>query len=126
MRDHAKFLPPPRTSLGSLTNLRPQGARAKARSSPPARFNSLRSQQTVNQKQRPAGNTLLAQRYTSSGNSYFWQTARSSLLRCLPAFASRMRAIVRRRIEVSHPANLETCVTQTALRIAENFRDAHP
>src|SRR5947207_9906267 len=45
--------------------------RLKAR--PPARFNSLRSERTVNQKQEPLGNTLLAQRYTLSGNSYFWR-----------------------------------------------------
>src|SRR6266702_4562955 len=45
--------------------------RLKAR--PPARFSSLRSQRLVNQKQEPPGNTLLAQRYPSSGNSYFWR-----------------------------------------------------
>src|SRR5436190_477121 len=48
--------------------------RLKAR--PPARFNSLRSERTVNQKQEPLGNTLLAQRYTLSGNSYFWRATR--------------------------------------------------
>ena len=42
---------------------------------PPARFNSLRSEQIVNQEPRPSGNTLLAQRYPSPGNSYFWHTA---------------------------------------------------
>jgi len=46
--------------------------RLKAR--PPARFSSLRSLGLVNQKQEPSGNTLLAQRYPSSGNSYFWRT----------------------------------------------------
>src|SRR5436190_11328465 len=50
--------------------------RLKAR--PPARFNSLRSERTVNQKQEPLGNTLLAQRYTLSGNSYFWRATSSS------------------------------------------------
>src|SRR5208337_3314617 len=42
---------------------------------PPARFSWLRSQETVNQKQEPWGNTLLAQRYPFPGNSYFWRTA---------------------------------------------------
>src|ERR1035437_8401687 len=42
---------------------------------PPARFSSLRSQEIVNHKQEPWGNTLLAQRYPISGNSYFWRTA---------------------------------------------------
>ena len=75
-RGAEKFCRPPQEpEIERLTNLRPQGARAKARSSPPARFNSLRSEQTVNQEQRPTGNTLLAQRYPTSGNSYFWQTA---------------------------------------------------
>jgi hypothetical protein len=46
--------------------------RLKAR--PPAGFSSLRSPRIVNQKQEPACNTLLAQRYPSSGNSYFWRT----------------------------------------------------
>jgi len=45
--------------------------RLKAR--PPARFSSLRSTGKVNQKQEPSGNTLLAQRYPLSGNSYFWR-----------------------------------------------------
>jgi len=52
------------------------GRELRLEARPPARFNSLRSQETVNQKQRPLGNTLLAQRYTLSGNSYFWRTAR--------------------------------------------------
>ncbi len=47
--------------------------RLKAR--PPVRFSSLRSPRLVNQKQEPSGNTLLAQRYPLSGNSYFWRTA---------------------------------------------------
>jgi len=42
--------------------------RLKAR--PPARFSSLRSEETVNQQQVPLGNTLLAQRCPFSGNSY--------------------------------------------------------
>src|SRR5271154_845416 len=46
--------------------------RLKAR--PSARFNSLRNTRTVNQKQEPSGNTLLAQRYPLSGNTYFWRT----------------------------------------------------
>ena len=41
---------------------------------PPARFSSLRSKRLVNHKQVPSGNTLLAQRYPLSGNSYFWRT----------------------------------------------------
>ena len=48
--------------------------RLKAR--PPARFSSLRNPTLVNQKQEPSGNTLLAQRYPFSCNSYFWRTAR--------------------------------------------------
>src|SRR5436190_24256388 len=59
--------------------------RLKAR--PPARFNSLRSERTVNQKQEPLGNTLLAQRYTLSGNSYFW---RATADESLPDFPSSM------------------------------------
>jgi len=47
---------------------------------PPARFSSLRNPEIVNQKQRPLGNTLLAQRCPRSGNSYFWRTARLSIL----------------------------------------------
>src|ERR1700720_33871 len=47
--------------------------RLKAR--PPARFSWLRTQRIVNQQQEPSGNTLLAQRYTLSGNSYLWRTA---------------------------------------------------
>src|SRR5208283_5904309 len=46
--------------------------RLKAR--PPAPFTSLRSEGKVNQEQGPLGNTLLAQRYPFSGNSYFWRT----------------------------------------------------
>jgi len=42
---------------------------------PPASFSSLRSQEPVNQKQGPWGNTLLAQRTRFAGNSYFWRTA---------------------------------------------------
>ena len=42
---------------------------------PPARFSSLPSPESVNQKPEPSGNTLLAQRYPLSGNSYFWRTA---------------------------------------------------
>src|SRR6185369_15035837 len=60
--------------------------RLKAR--PPARFNSLRSQEIVNQQQRPLGNTLLAQRCPLSGNSYFWHTARC---RSKPRFVNRLR-----------------------------------
>ncbi len=54
--------------------------RLKAR--PPARFSSLRSAGTVNQKQEPSGNTLLAQRYLLSGNSYFWRKGRGSAVMC--------------------------------------------
>ena len=55
-------------------------ARAKAHSRPPARFTSLLNRETVNQKQGPWGNTLLAQRYPSSGNSYFWRTGEEGLI----------------------------------------------
>src|SRR5260370_20989335 len=55
--------------------------RLKAR--PPVRFSSLRSPRLVNQKQEPSGNTLLAQRYPLSGNSYFWRTAQLLRHRCL-------------------------------------------
>src|ERR1041385_2921718 len=66
----------PRTPLqGSPSTFDRRGARAREHQArPPARFSSLPSQQTVNQKQEPAGNTLLAQRYPASGNSYFWRT----------------------------------------------------
>jgi len=53
--------------------------RRKAR--PPARFSSLRSAGTVNQKQGPPGNTLLAQRYLLSGNSFFWRKGREGASR---------------------------------------------
>ena len=74
----AKFCAPPQKKNQRWKPHEPPTAggrelRLKAR--PPAHFNSLRSPQTVNQEQRPTGNTLLAQRYPNSGNSYFWQTA---------------------------------------------------
>ena len=54
-----------------------RGARAMEHEArPPASFSSLRSEETVNQKQEPWGNTLLAQRTRFAGNSYFWRTAR--------------------------------------------------
>jgi hypothetical protein len=57
-----------------------RGARAKRHAArPPARFSSLQSQETVTQKQEPRGNTLLAQRYPVTGNSYFWRTAVTQL-----------------------------------------------
>src|SRR5436305_12448932 len=49
---------------------REQGLKAR----PSASFSSLRAHRIVNQKQRPLGNTLLAQRYSLSGNSYLWRT----------------------------------------------------
>jgi len=53
-----------------------RGARAMEHEArPPASFSSLRSEETVNQKQEPWGNTLLAQRTRFAGNSYFWRTA---------------------------------------------------
>jgi hypothetical protein len=61
---------------GSPSTFDRRGARAVGLAArPPARFSSLRNPQTVNQKQEPPGNTLLAQRYPCSGNSYFWRTA---------------------------------------------------
>jgi len=55
-----------------------RGARAMEHEArPPASFSSLRSEETVNQKQEPWGNTLLAQRTRFAGNSYFWRTAGS-------------------------------------------------
>src|SRR5881227_2971320 len=67
----------PRTPLQeSPSTFDRRGARAREyQARPPARFSSLRSDKTVNQKQQPSGNTLLAQRYLLSGNSYFWRTA---------------------------------------------------
>src|ERR1035437_4374014 len=58
---------------------------------PPARFSSLRSQEIVNHKQEPWGNTLLAQRYPISGNSYFWRTAKERLA---PASANSTRQVL--------------------------------
>src|SRR5436853_7366377 len=70
----------PRTPLQeSPSTFDRRGARAREyQARPPARFSSLRSDKTVNQKQQPSGNTLLAQRYLLSGNSYFWRTAKRS------------------------------------------------
>ena len=67
----------PRPPLhGSASTFDRRGARAGEHAArPPARFSSLRSQEIVNHKQEPWGNTLLAQRYPISGNSYFWRTA---------------------------------------------------
>src|SRR6267143_357564 len=67
----------PQTPLhGRPSTFDRRGARAKEHEArPPARFSSLPSVLTVNQKQEPSGNTLLAQRYPASGNSYFWRTA---------------------------------------------------
>ena len=50
------------------------GRELRLKTRPPARFSSLQCPRIVNQKQEPSGNTLLAQRYPSSGNSYFWRT----------------------------------------------------
>src|ERR1035437_2140618 len=66
---------------------------------PPARFSSLRSQEIVNHKQEPWGNTLLAQRYPISGNSYFWRTAYIPFHRIrrqgVPADVSRRLSLLR-------------------------------
>ena len=80
--------------------------RLKAR--PPARFSSLRSEETVNQQQVPLGNTLLAQRCPFSGNSYFWRTT------CQKHGRDGLNAI-------SHPErgrgrNVSFCATTRALR----------
>src|SRR4051812_40487012 len=78
----------PRTPLhGSPSTFDRRGARAKEHEArPPARFSSLLSVLTVNQKQEPLGNTLLAQRYPNSGNTYFWRTADgyADLVICTP------------------------------------------
>src|SRR5208283_3326535 len=67
----------PRTPLqGSPCPFDRRGARSGQHAArPPARFSSHSSQEPVNQKQEPSGNTLLAQRYPFPGNSYFWRTA---------------------------------------------------
>jgi len=67
----------PQTPLqGSPSTFDRRGARAREHAArPPARFSSLPSAETVNQKQEPWGNTLLAQRYPFPGNTYFWRTA---------------------------------------------------
>ena len=70
------FAAPPRSSDRTPHEPSTAGGRElRLEARPPARFNSLRNQQTVNQEQRPLGNTLLAQRCQLSGNSYFWHTA---------------------------------------------------
>jgi hypothetical protein len=67
----------PRPPLhGCLSRFDRRGARAKEHEArPPARFISLLKPLTVNQKQEPQGNTLLAQRYPIPGNPHFWRTA---------------------------------------------------
>src|ERR1017187_8206739 len=64
---------PPTTGVPPCSTAGGREQRLAAR--PPARFSSLRSTESVNQEQEPWGNTLLAQRYPTSGNSYFWRTA---------------------------------------------------
>ena len=66
----------PRTPLhGRLSTFDRREARAKEHEArPPPRFISLLRPLPVNQKPKPSGNTLLAQRYPISGNSYFWRT----------------------------------------------------
>src|SRR5258705_13416711 len=73
----------PRAPLhGRLSRFDRRGARAKEHEArPPARFISLLKPLTVNQKQEPQGNTLLAQRYPIPGNPYFWRTARGVIHR---------------------------------------------
>jgi hypothetical protein len=68
--------------------------RLKAR--PPARFSSLRSTGKVNQKQEPSGNTLLAQRYPLSGNSYFWRKGTGCSVPATMASSAAAKATRRR------------------------------
>ena len=65
----------PRTSRMSNEPLNAGGRELGLKARPPARFSSQPSPERVNQKQVPAGNTLLAQRYLLPGNSYFWHAA---------------------------------------------------
>jgi len=67
--------PPRPPSVGVRPYSTAGGRELRLAARPPARFSSLPSPQSVNQKQEPSGNTLLAQRYPLSGNSYFWRTA---------------------------------------------------
>src|SRR5437870_3060331 len=60
-----------------------EGRELRLKARPSASFSSLRAHEIVNQKQRPSGNTLLAQRYPLSGNSYLWRTGWSSIPRSL-------------------------------------------
>ena len=66
--------PPRPPSVGVRPYSTAGGRELRLAARPPARFSWLRSQETVNQEQTPWGNTLLAQRYPLSGNSYFWRT----------------------------------------------------
>src|SRR5271157_4053121 len=66
--------PPGPPSAGVRPYSAAGGRELRLAARPPARFSWLRSQETVNQEQEPWGNTLLAQRYPSPGNSYFWRT----------------------------------------------------
>ena len=60
------------------------GRELRLEARPPARFSSLRSEGIVSNKQEPLGNTLLAQRYPFSGNSYFWRTATDLAITAMP------------------------------------------
>ena len=81
MRVPTNFLRPPPRNQRWMPHEPPTagGRELRLKARPPARFNLLRKQLTVNEEQRPTGNTLLAQRYPSSGNSYFWRTAHVSI-----------------------------------------------
>src|SRR5581483_8521144 len=63
--------PPSQRSAGRATA---GGREQRLAARPPARFNSLRNQQTVNQNNSHRVTLLLAQRSFLSGNSYFWPT----------------------------------------------------
>ena len=71
----------PRTSRMSNEPLNAGGRELGLKARPPARFSSQPSPERVNQKQVPAGNTLLAQRYLLPGNSYFWHAAGTAFMR---------------------------------------------
>jgi len=67
--------PPGPPSAGVRPYSTAGGRELRLAARPPARFSSLPSEESVNHEQEPEGNTLLAQRYPFSGNSYFWRTA---------------------------------------------------
>src|SRR5436853_6501850 len=79
--------PPVPPSVGARPSSTAGGRELRLAARPPARFNSLRSPETIKQKQEPWGNPLLAQRYPLSGNSYFWRASYPELKR----FASPSR-----------------------------------